>query len=110
MIGRGAWVLEAACRGKAQDTLFFPATEKQEAIAAPIAKELYCDRCPVRAQCLTSALQCRDAGVRAGTTEAMRKRMAKARSRVKCPLCEAREMVALHDISICRACGASWNT
>lgn len=103
------WVRRAACRGRVDDALFFPATTKQAEIAAQTVRTMYCNVCPVQAACLNSALRNRDEGVWAGTTRAMRDKLSKTRSRAACPRCKAAKPANVSgNVAVCVGCGTSW--
>ena len=66
---RPAWHRQAACRGADPD-LFFP----ERTDGPPIAALAYCKECPVREECLTSALEgASTTGVWGGTTGRVRR-------------------------------------
>jgi WhiB family transcriptional regulator, redox-sensing transcriptional regulator len=77
-----AWRRSAACAASGVDPeLFFP-TPGQHGKAAR-AKRV-CDRCPVKAPCLTDALAIppgQDEGIRGGTTREERRRLRRSRGK-----------------------------
>lgn len=104
---RPAWQDRAACDGRAEVD-FFPESRGGEEHFAPKLEERFCRTCPVRVQCLHSAIEQQDYGIWAGTTTQQRRKLMRVRERVKCPLCENRTLVPSDDIDICLACGTSW--
>jgi WhiB family redox-sensing transcriptional regulator len=113
------WYLEAACRDltvEESDAVFFPLSENRK--TARIAEQEFCGRCPVRQECLSGALHRREvAGIWAGVTTRTRDRMMRNRTRIKCPVCQSRDMGVIVDttasgadvrFSVCVSCGASW--
>jgi WhiB family transcriptional regulator, redox-sensing transcriptional regulator len=74
------WRYDAGCAGF--DTLlFFPETERQDALEVTLAKQV-CANCPVREPCLEFALQTlQNNGIWGGATEEERTRMKRARRR-----------------------------
>lgn len=104
------WHEKAACNGHADD-VFFPAeTPGAEERAARTANARYCRKCPVRPQCLDSAIKNSDVGVWAGTTAHLRKLLRNKRDRIKCPACNNTTLATLDSLSFCTACGISWRT
>lgn len=107
---RPNWQDRAACKSAWSSGLveFIPA-EREEAAAKALAK-VYCNRCPVRAQCLASALKNKDYGVWAGTTKAQRDKLARTRDRAKCPGCGCKTLISVGGHDLCMACALSWKT
>jgi WhiB family redox-sensing transcriptional regulator len=114
-----SWELRSACRGiepAESEAVFFPLSENRK--TATIAGRMFCDRCPVRAECLSTALYRREpAGIWAGVTTLVRDRMRRNRTRLKCPVCRCTDLAVISDQtptgveihqSVCVACGASW--
>lgn len=109
------WMAEGACVGADPDVFITPGDcdddpwyPRREAVA-------YCNGCPVRVDCLRSALQCRStAGVWGGTSEYQRRQLRTTIERRRCPVCEARTLAVLVSkvnyptLIICMACGVSW--
>jgi WhiB family transcriptional regulator, redox-sensing transcriptional regulator len=60
------WMPRSACRGT-ETELFFPAAEAGRALQVRAAKAV-CDRCEVRASCLSYALETMQHGIWGGTT------------------------------------------
>lgn len=102
---RPYWQDSAACNGLNDDT-FFPLSETEE--YARVIGEKYCDRCPVRAECLSDGVLTRSRGVWAGTTSDLRAKLRKSRSRVKCVSCGQRQIVRVDGSQICLGCAISW--
>jgi WhiB family redox-sensing transcriptional regulator len=102
---------------KADPDLFTPDMETQFRLAD--VKVLYCDLCPVLADCLTYALETGQTGFWGGTNTEERKRIRRRRNRIKCPACKAQDLVKLLDRrpdgsadpqQVCPACGLSWKS
>jgi WhiB family redox-sensing transcriptional regulator len=113
-----AWFDQGRClTEKADPNLFSPNMETQPRLAH--VKVLYCDLCPVRAACLTYALETGQTGFWGGTNSEERKRFRRRRNRIKCPSCKAQALVKLIDTrpdgssdpqQVCPACGLSWKS
>ncbi len=61
------WMSHGACR-REDPELFFPITTTGPALQQVRSAKAVCGRCPVRANCLSYALQTRQDGVWGGTT------------------------------------------
>ncbi|MEJ2865952.1 WhiB family transcriptional regulator [Actinomycetospora flava] len=74
------WRDQAACRpnqpAAPDPDLFFPLPGQSTSPALS-----YCGRCPVRAECLTEAIERGHGGVRGGMTEDSRRQLARTRRR-----------------------------
>jgi hypothetical protein len=113
-ISAEVWGRQAACAGISwteSDEIFFPTSENPEAVAR--ARESFCDRCPLLTDCLNDALDSDKPGLWAGTSTDSRRKLRRTRHRVKCPLCQAREVIGVqeatgYDSELCLACGVSW--
>jgi WhiB family redox-sensing transcriptional regulator len=113
-----AWFSQGRClTEKADPDLFSPDTEAPTRLA--LVRSLYCGLCPVRALCLTYALETGQTGFWGGTSTEQRKRFRRRRNRLKCPDCKAAELVRLLDRrpdgredpqQICPSCGLSWKS
>jgi len=104
------WHADALCDG-ASNALFFP-SEETEAKLKKI-NTLFCDLCPVRAKCLTSALINGDSGFWGGTSSAMRLAILRTRARAKCPICGSKSMINTEGdtpYQVCIACAVSWRS
>jgi hypothetical protein len=88
------------------DDRFFPVVET--AVVCDTMRRLYCNLCPVRQECLDTAMRVGEQGIWAGTTSAERRALSKTRSRAKCPLCLGRAVTSDGHSEICLFCGASW--
>lgn len=99
------WHEEARCKNVTEST-FFPVVET--ALGLATVQNLFCNLCPVRGKCLNSALINNDEGYWGGTNTAMRRALARTRSRAKCPLCQGRNLVEVEPYEVCVRCGASW--
>jgi WhiB family redox-sensing transcriptional regulator len=75
LVSRPEWHRRAACRGVGPD-LFFPARSD----GRPVQGLAYCERCPVRQECLTSAQELAStSGVWGGTTGRQRREIRRQR-------------------------------
>jgi hypothetical protein len=84
-----------------------PNTETKTELA--LVQEAYCNRCPVRPECLHYALLYHESGYWGGTDTAERRALARDRSRVKCPVCKSKSVLRTDDHhQLCQACGLSW--
>jgi len=99
------WRIRGACNG--MDTeLFFPND------ADPIDPTVLaaCARCTVRGVCLDWALRFNEPGVWGGTTDFERRQLVARKTRVKCPGCQSRNVMAVDGGEICASCGLTWLT
>lgn len=100
-----AWDQQAACSG-VDTALFVPdGLETEHGLGQARA---WCDTCPVRQPCLMTAVVQRRVGYWGGTNTYQRAQLARVRTRAKCPLCQAVELVVADAHELCLACGASW--
>lgn len=102
--GAADWMRLGACKGVSTG-IFFLGDDDQipgEAVRA------MCEGCPVREQCLQWALSHDEYGYWGGTTRTQREAILSGRDRVKCPLCESRDIVSMPREHICISCGLSW--
>lgn len=105
------WQDDAACNGVPL-AVFVP--DKEDAEGLEEARK-YCNLCPVRNMCLRYALTYGQRGYWGGTDTAERRRLKAKKDRAKCPSCESRRVVDMHDSdgshdALCLACGLSWLT
>jgi hypothetical protein len=100
------WDRGACVVGKANADEFSPVVESEAGLER--VSQRWCNHCPVRSQCLNSALVNNDSGYRGGTHTAQRKALRRTRSRVKCPLCKGANLVYTEEHEVCVNCGASW--
>jgi hypothetical protein len=117
MVGlqRLTWRAEAACLD-APLNLFFTAGDDDNEPPYPSPEaQTYCNRCPVRRECLAEALRTpsdNDWGVRCGTSSYQRRQMRRGVVRRACIGCGAADTV--YDLGdgnqICTSCGVSWFT
>lgn len=78
-----SWILGAACQGEDPE-LFFPIGTSGPSLLQVEAAKRVCGRCPVRLECLESALESgQDAGVWGGLTELERRDLKGSRRRVR---------------------------
>lgn len=105
------WTVHAACRG-APTELFMPGDSFDEDEDEPPypsrEAKAYCDRCPVRSDCLTHALATDERGTWGGTSTYQREQLRRPRGRVVCPVCSARNTAKLGEVEYCLSCGATW--
>lgn len=111
------WMERAACR-IAPSTLFITPDGVEDPPYPPPAALFYCNRCPVRRECLDWALTEKVtlgdgtttdvAGVWGGMTEYQRRQLKRPQSRSRCPGCSSDYLVEEYQYEICLACGVSW--
>jgi WhiB family redox-sensing transcriptional regulator len=105
--GRRHWRDRAICRG-APLSLFISDEDYEPPVPPPEARA-FCDRCPVRVECLEWAMACGDMpGVFGGTTSYQRRALARVRERARCLACSSRDLVYRGNLELCLACGMSW--
>lgn len=99
------WQQSAECNGASFD--FTPAHEDPSRLE--YARGMWCNPCPVRAECLAYALLYRMSGYWGGTDSATRKLLSYKRDRVKCPACLGKSLARTEDgHEVCLRCGVSW--
>lgn len=97
-MSRPEWMDDAQCRGMDPD-LFLPVENLQKPAGARIladAREV-CRRCDVQAECLAFALNGREHGIWAGTTDSQRRRILRAQNQrgpLPCELVDELERAA----------------
>jgi WhiB family transcriptional regulator, redox-sensing transcriptional regulator len=108
------WRDLAACDGKPTD-LFFGTPDRygydrHDPAALATAKRI-CDLCPVREECLDTALDLGPDvyGVWGGTTRAERERLKRYIPRRKCPVCAGEDLRISGGQQCCLDCGQSWS-
>jgi WhiB family redox-sensing transcriptional regulator len=85
MLITGDWVDEAACRGTGEHDLWFPVSETGPALDEVAQAKAVCGGCPVRAECLDSALSRGiDYGVWGGLTPDERRALRRRRREKAC--------------------------
>lgn len=100
------WQREAYCKGSSYD--FVPNDETPKKLADARS---WCNRCPVRAECLAYALLYHLSGYWGGTDTAERRILGYPRDRVRCPDCKSKALVHTSEgHEICQACGMSWRS
>jgi WhiB family redox-sensing transcriptional regulator len=104
------WMSEAECR-EADPNAFTPSVESVEGLES--VRSGFCNQCPVRIECLNSALIRNDSGYWGGTSSSERRSMRRKRSRSKCPLCQSNNLVRVDHsdgvwYEVCVNCAASW--
>lgn len=106
-----------ACRGAPRE-IFFPVTIKANGEVDDEAEEppwpsaeatSFCDRCPVKAECLQWALDTGEPfGIWGGFSGYQRELVSKTRRRRLCPGCDAPDVVTEGANELCLRCGVSW--
>ncbi len=97
------WQDNAPCA--TADFEFIPDTETDEGVNAA---QQWCRTCDVRTQCLAWAMLHGAEGYWGGTTTYQRNQLRRVRTRAKCPICQAIELVYTDPHELCLCCGASW--
>src|SRR3990172_2342238 len=87
------WHTKAACFGTEAPFFFPPDSPVSEDAAVKDARQAFCDHCPVRKDCLDSALLNGDVGIWAGLTTFQRNQLRRIRNRVKCPVCLNKKLI-----------------
>lgn len=108
----GDWRSAAACRGLADQ--YFDPWDADDRAERPNATAMqYCQRCPVRQECLIEAItNDEEYGVWGGLTRRQRKMLVRARKRKRCPICSGKLLAdtdAYH-LQTCLSCGITWKT
>lgn len=98
-----AWQDGAPCT--TTDFDWVPNVEDDEGLEAV---QQWCRTCPVRTDCLAWAMLHRAEGYWGGTTTYQRDQLRRVRTRAKCPLCQATQLVYADPHELCLACGVSW--
>lgn len=98
------WMQDAECRGSDFD--FVPVTESVQELEA--AKAAWCNVCPVRDECLMTALKNGWKGYWGGTLTSDRNKLRSLKRRVKCPLCKSVTLITTERYQVCVACSRSW--
>ncbi len=105
------WRDDASCRNMA-DRYFDPwDSDDKAAEPTPTAAQL-CATCPVRRTCLIEAIvNAEPYGTWGGLTLKQRKKLTRARKRVRCPICTG-TLLVLTDAhaQACLSCGVTWKT
>lgn len=96
------WHDRGLCRMHHPD-IFFEQDYEDQAVAI-------CAMCPVKAECLTWAIETKqEYGTWGGLTERERRKARTKRTRVKCPGCGSPEVQPLpNSHELCLACGLTW--
>lgn len=103
------WAKRAACQG-AKPEIFITVGDADDELYYPSDEAMaYCNRCPVRPECLAWALADPELlGVWGGTTSYQRRQLRRARERASCPGCASSDLVIEGTVELCLGCGASW--
>lgn len=98
------WMRRAKCRGSRYD--FVP--DAESAIGLSGLKAGFCDLCPVRDECLVTALRNGWKGYWGGTLTSERDKLRSLKHRKKCPICKSVNLITADQTQICAACSRSW--
>lgn len=98
-----AWQDGAPCT--TADFDFVPDVESSEGLDFV---QQWCRTCPVRTECLEWAMLHRAEGYWGGTSTYQRDQLRRVRTRAKCPICQATELVYTDPHELCLCCGVSW--
>lgn len=108
----GRWQERAACSGLPLSTFFPPSedvtTHRDERQPPPPELVRLCGGCPVKSDCLFTALTKNEVGIWAGTTYAQRRALKRCRFRHACVACASVEVVAYRGMAVCMSCAVSW--
>jgi WhiB family redox-sensing transcriptional regulator len=104
------WQTLSVCRVEKADTLLFiTAGDRDDDPWYPSEEALtFCNRCPVRVQCLDWALVHNECGTWGATSEYQRRQLRRTGSRATCPACGGHEIVVEDSFEICLGCATSW--
>lgn len=105
------WRTLAECRTASPDLFVTPGDLDDEPPYPTAAAIAYCRVCPVRAECLASALELSaadDWGVRGGTSAYQRRQMRRVTRRQTCVGCGSENLVLEGRNELCLSCGLSW--
>jgi hypothetical protein len=113
------WMSQARCRGAPLELFISPGDEPDEPWAPTAAALASCLPCPVRGECLAWALLFDEVGTWGGTSTHQRRQLRRPRSRLACPVCRSRQVVAASGrrrtwggpapaLEVCLACALSW--
>lgn len=105
------WYAYAACRGAPPDLFSSPGDDDDESPYPSDLALMYCDRCPVRNECLDEALKLPiedDWCIRGGTTSYQRRQMRRMTTRRTCLGCGSFDVSNTDHHELCVSCGLSW--
>lgn len=78
------WTEEAACRGMGPDRFYPTDSEDDDDTEVAVAAKAVCESCPVREDCLTTAIETREQyGIWGGMTSRERRRMIRRARRAR---------------------------
>lgn len=105
------WRDDAACRNLA-DQDFDPWDSDEKATEPTATATQICGTCPVRRACLIEAIaHAEPYGTWGGLTLKQRKKLIRARKRVRCPICSGNLLALTGDnAQACLSCGVTWRT
>lgn len=105
------WRDDASCRNMA--TRYFDPWDSDDKAPEPAATAAQlCATCPVRRACLIEAIaNAEPYGTWGGLTLKQRKKLIRARKRVRCPICSGSLLALTGDnAQACLSCGITWRT
>ena len=105
------WRDDAACRNLADR--YFDPWDSDDKDAKPNATAAHlCGMCRVRRECLIEAITNTEVyGTWGGLTLKQRKKLIRARKRVRCPICSGNLLALTEDhAQACLSCGITWRT
>ena len=97
------WLDRAIC-----DEDEFDFTPPTETLAGLEVAQRWCNICPVREECLMTAMRNGWQGYWGGTMTADRRKLKALKYRAKCPCCLSVNVVTVSTSQVCIACGRSW--
>lgn len=102
------WMEQAACSGAPMEIFITSGDGDDEPPYPRPEAKWYCDRCPVRKECLDWAQSTGAVGTWGGTSTYQRSVLRRPRQRKGCPGCESKLLVVEQGKELCLACGVSW--
>jgi WhiB family transcriptional regulator, redox-sensing transcriptional regulator len=100
---------QAECAGADLDLFITPGDGDEPPYPSPEATT-FCDRCPVRTECLAVGMYWDADGVWGGMTRYQRHQITRKRERPVCPACSSTYLVNENGCQLCLGCGTSWFT
>lgn len=100
---------KAACRGAPPSIFITDGDDDDDPYYPPPEAMEYCQRCPIRSECLTHAMARDEVGVWGGTSRYQRRQLARKSTRAKCPGCYSEDLIEEGAIELCLSCGMSWS-
>ena len=102
------WMDEAECLGTFERLGYDFVPDAESAVTLNAARMRFCNVCPVRDECLVTALRSGWKGYWGGTLTSERDKLRSLKRRVKCPLCKCVTLITAERSQICVACSRSW--